>query len=94
MLSDKAADKITASLCSICDSFIATEPRNERKLSAELLAQMIEKNGRSCIIEREPIAALAKAREKIEKENFEVLLIAGSLYLIGEIRGILFEVRD
>lgn len=55
---------------------------------------MIEKNGRSCIIEREPIAALAKAREKIEKENFEVLLIAGSLYLIGEIRGILFEGRD
>ncbi len=94
VLSDKAADKITASLCSVCDSFIATEPRNERKLSAELLAQMIEKNGRSCIIEREPIAALAKAREKIEKENFEVLLIAGSLYLIGEIRGILFEGRD
>jgi len=94
VLSDKAADKITESMCSVCESFIATEPRNERSLNASLLAEMIEKAGRPCEVEREPKKALAKALAGAEKENFDAVLIAGSLYLIGELRGVLLEGRE
>lgn len=94
VLSDKAADKITESLCGVCESFIATEPANERKLDAALLADMIEKKGKPCLIKKKPKEALETALEKGKKEGFDAVLFAGSLYLIGELRGILLKGRD
>ena len=94
VLSDKAADKITESLCGVCESFIATEPANERKLDAALLADMIEKKGKPCLIKKKPKEALETALEKGKKEGFDAVQFAGSLYLIGELRGILLKGRD
>lgn len=94
VLSDKAADKITESLCGVCESFIATEPGNERKLDAALLADMIEKKGKPCLIKKKPAEAMKTALEKGKKEGFDAVLFAGSLYLIGELRGILLKGRD
>mgnify|MGYP004527071373 CR=1 FL=1 len=86
VLSDKAVSGILDHLCSFCGEFIAAEPRNERKLAAEVLAEKIRERGRVCTVCADPKEAMRAALER-SREDFDVLLFAGSLYLVGEIRG-------
>lgn len=84
MLADKETDKITGHLLEITDQFIATEPDNPRKLPAAELAKLLTKQGASCTIAENADAAFRMAAEMTPPP--EVILFAGSLYLIGEIR--------
>lgn len=85
MLADKETDKIAEHFRMISNRFIATEPDNPRKLPAKELAGLLKQNGASCeIVEN---AAMAFTMAMDQNPCPDVVLFAGSLYLIGEIRG-------
>ncbi len=84
MLADKETDKITHQLRMITDRFIATEPDNPRKLPAGELAGLLREKGAVCQVAESGKSAVPMAMAMPDKPD--VILVAGSLYLIGEIR--------
>ena len=89
LLSDKDIKAILTHFYEIADDFIATEPLSNRKLCAEMLKNEIIAAGKNCI-------AAAKAEDACKaafevKDKYDVILFTGSLYLLGEIRGIIRE---
>ena len=90
MLADKEIDKITDSFCEITDQFIAAEPDNPRKLPARELARILKEKGAACEIAESAGQAVRMARS--HKSEPEVVLFAGSLYLIGSVKEILNHV--
>ena len=87
MLADKDTDNILKEFTAITEDFIATEPNNPRKMDCSSLKEKVEALGASCIACVNPKDACALAIKK--SLEYDVILFAGSLYLIGEIRGIL-----
>ncbi len=89
MLKDKNADKILEILLPRASCILATEPDNPRKLTAALLRELIAEKGRECDL----ASSVAEAVEYAEsnKDRFDVVLFAGSLYLAGKVRSILNE---
>lgn len=87
MLADKKIDGLLDQFEMIADDFIATEPDNPRKLSAAELCGMIRKRGKQCIAMKDPEEACRYAETALSA--YDVVVFAGSLYLIGKVRGIL-----
>ncbi len=87
MLADKKIDKLLDKFEAIADDFIATEPDNPRKLSAIDLCGQIQNRGKSCAAIEDPERASRYAGKL--SSSYDVTLYAGSLYLIGKIRGLL-----
>lgn len=87
MLADKKIDKLLDQFEQITDEFIATEPDNPRKLSAAELCGQITARGKKCIAIGDPEDACRYAGES--SASYDVIVYAGSLYLIGKVRGIL-----
>lgn len=87
MLADKDTEKILNEFTAITDSFISTEPENPRKMDAESLKAEIEAMGADCESFPDCREAVQAAAER--GKNFDAVLYAGSLYMIGAIRGIL-----
>lgn len=85
MLADKDTETIVSHFCDITDKFIAAEPDNPRKLTAEKLAEMLHNKGASCKVAKDAETALKLAVE--HESGPDVVLCAGSLYLISAIRG-------
>lgn len=85
VLADKDVDAILRHFYGIADDFIATEPENERKLTAGELENAIISAGKSCEAVPDPIKAYQRALELSGK--YDVILFAGSLYLLGKIMG-------
>ena len=87
MLADKQVDKILEAFTGITGDVIATEPDNPRKLRAGMLAERLERLGLS------PMTAggAAESVRMVEDmgRDYDVVLFAGSLYLIGDVRRIL-----
>lgn len=90
MLADKETEKIACWLGKISKDMIAAEPDNPRKLPAGDLAELLKKQGCTCETAESGKAALQMAMEHEIKPD--VILFAGSLYLIGDIRGSLKHV--
>lgn len=86
MLVDKKIDKILEKFEMITDDFIATEPDSPRKLSASILCEQILKRGNKCVAVNDPEEACRYAGGLASND---VMVVAGSLYLIGKVRGIL-----
>lgn len=87
VLADKDVNSILDAFTGISSDFIATEPENPRKLEAFKLAEMLEMRGVKCAAIPDYKEA---CREAIARsESFGAVVFAGSLYLIGKIRGIL-----
>lgn len=84
VLADKAVDDILDAAVCIGNDFIAVEPDNPRKLDSSVLAEKLKARGRNCITAKDPKTALAMADSA--GEDHDVILGAGSLYLIGELR--------
>ena len=86
MLADKQVDEILKSFTAITDKMIITEPDNPRKLTVDELGETLNKMG------IEPFKAkTAKEAVKLAesmKEEYDLILFAGSLYLIGDVRRI------
>ena len=89
ILKDKSYEDMVGELALLTDEFIVTEPQNERKLNSLVLSETLEAHGAKCLIEPNPKDAFERAMEI--KNNYDVIVFAGSLYLIGEIRGFLGE---
>lgn len=85
MLADKDTDAIIDNFCGITSEFIAAEPDNPRKLSAGELAVQLREKGANCKVAENAEHALRLATE--HECRPDVILCAGSLYLISAIRG-------
>lgn len=87
VLADKAADKIMAEFLKFTDEFIVSEPVSARRMDAQKLAALLRKGGARCEVVPDPedacLRALARAKD------YEAVLFAGSLYLIGKVRSML-----
>ena len=84
ILADKEIDSIVKFLTKITDHIIVTEPDNPRKLSAEKLAGHVADFG--VVAEAVPDVEAAVHRAKELADGYDVILFAGSLYLIGDVR--------
>ena len=76
---------MAALLLPLAKHLVLTEPDNQRKLSAEALGQVAAHLGYDAPWEKDPAEAVRLARRLAGPEG--VVLCAGSLYLIGAIRG-------
>lgn len=84
ILADKEIDSIVKFLTKITDHIIVTEPDNPRKLAAEKLAGHVADFG--VVAEAVPDVEAAVHRAKELADGYDVILFAGSLYLIGDVR--------
>ncbi|MDD5926883.1 MAG: bifunctional folylpolyglutamate synthase/dihydrofolate synthase [Firmicutes bacterium] len=89
VLADKDTESILKEFTAITDFFIATEPENPRKLDSDILKHQIETLGAKCEGVSDCRKAVKAAAEKSRRESFDVILYAGSLYMIGAVRGLL-----
>lgn len=89
MLADKDVEAVTGYFAQITKDFVVTEPDNPRKMTAGALAEQMEKQGACCSAEADLEKACKTALQRADREGFDVVLFAGSLYLIGAARGIL-----
>ena len=87
MLADKDVNGIIGEFTKITKDFVITEPDNPRKLTADKLAVLLEEQGCTCHVA--PMAEDACTQVEKIKDQYDVVLFAGSLYLIGKIRSIL-----
>lgn len=87
ILADKDVETVIDTFISITKDFVATEPNNPRKMEAVALADMIKGKKAKCTICKTPREAVTFSLKN--EENYDLVLFAGSLYLIGEIRGLL-----
>lgn len=84
ILADKEIDSIVKFLTKITDHIIVTEPDNPRKLAAEKLAEHVADFGVAAEAVPDVEAAVHRAKELAD--GYDVILFAGSLYLIGDVR--------
>ena len=84
ILADKEIDSIVKFLTKITDHIIVTEPDNPRKLAAEKLAEHVADFGVAAELVSDVEAAVHRAKELAD--DYDVILFAGSLYLIGDVR--------
>lgn len=87
MLADKQVDEILNHFVKITDDIIATEPDNPRKLPAADLGEKLRGMGITPLEISDSISCV-KAAWSIWKD-YDVVIFAGSLYLIGNIRRII-----
>lgn len=87
ILADKDLNGILKHFYELTDDFIATEPTNARKLPAETLNREIRAAGKNCMAIQNSAEACEKAIEISGK--YDVVLFAGSLYLLEEIRSVI-----
>jgi len=91
MLTDKKTDILLDKFSEITQEFIATEPNIPRKLPSVKLFNAIKKAGMKGIA----IEKLEEACRYVEGlTDYDVIVFAGSLYLIGEVRGILNHEKE
>lgn len=84
ILADKEIDSIVKFLTKITDHIIVTEPDNPRKLAAEKLAEHVADFGVAAEAVSDVEAVVHRAKELAD--DYDVILFAGSLYLIGDVR--------
>lgn len=84
ILADKEIDSIVKFLTKITDHIIVTEPDNPRKLAAEKLAEHVADFGAAAEAVSDVEAVVHRAKELAD--GYDVILFAGSLYLIGDVR--------
>lgn len=88
MLKDKDYEGIIGQFLEITGDFIVTEPQNPRKLLAEELSEVLIASGaRSAVPRPKPEDAVNYVNQI--KSDYDAVIFAGSLYLIGEIRSML-----
>ena len=84
ILADKQIDSIIKFLTKITDHIIVTEPDNPRKLAASELAKHMADAVVTAEVASDAEAAMHRAKELAD--GYDVILFAGSLYLIGDVR--------
>ena len=90
MLRDKKYNEMVEKLTVISSDFITVRANSPRTLSAEELKVVITAKGKNAEAAGSIQDGVKKALEVTEKD--EVLVFCGSLYMIGEVRGILKKI--
>ncbi len=86
LLTDKDVDQIVASLSSLADEIIVTEVDYDlRKLDSSSLAEKVAAYNKNISITKDSSQALEEILKKAGSND--LVVVAGSLYLIGELRG-------
>jgi len=87
VLKDKEVEKILKALCSLASKVIATKPDNPRALEADQLAEKVKKYCRDV----EPVPGIEDAVHLAvgSAGPGDLILVSGSLYLIGKVRKII-----
>lgn len=92
MLADKQRQQALAHLLPLLRQAVITPPPLPgRSGDWELLVDLCQAAGVAAVAEAEPPAALRLALAPVERGDCDLLLICGSLYLLGEMRGLLLE---
>ena len=86
ILADKDVEHMVEILAPLADEIIVTEVNMPRKMKAESLEEIIGKYNPNTIIEKNREEAVNKAINMAKPDD--LIVFAGSLYLIGEIRSI------
>ncbi len=89
ILKDKDTEHVIAEFRKIASDFVATEPDNPRKLTAPEFKALLEGTGAEAEAVPDINEALERALIKAREENFDGVICAGSLYLIGRLRTLL-----
>lgn len=87
ILADKQVEEMVKKIVPKAHKIIAVTPHSERAEEGEKLKAVIEKYNRSCIAIESYEEAYLKALTYCEKKD--LLLISGSLYMIGDMRRII-----
>ena len=77
---DKDCDTFLKNLLRKDSVVICTEPKSKRATKKEILANYVKKNGSKAIISTD----LREAIQLAKKETHDLIVITGSLYLVGE----------
>ena len=89
ILGDKDVEHMVEIISPLADEIIVTEVNMPRKLEAKSLETMINKYNSNTIVEKDIEKAIRKAFERANEDD--LIIFAGSLYLIGDVRKIVFE---
>lgn len=87
ILKDKEFEEMVKQLSSISDKIICLSPKNDRALSQQDLKNQFLKEGKDALCFSDYKEAYEYSYGLLDKED--ILLIAGSLYMIGELRKII-----
>ncbi len=87
MLEDKDIEGFLKLIIPLVDRVVTTRPDNPRAMGAEALKEKVISYGKPVYAHDDINEAIAKA-EELTNEN-EVILYAGSLYMIGAVRGVI-----
>ena len=91
-MADKDVSQMTKRLSTRVHCVVTTRPNVPRAMEADELAQAFAQNGLKAAAVPEPAEALRQARAIAGPEG--TVLVAGSLYLIGEIRTLLRQEKE
>ncbi|NMP37042.1 MAG: bifunctional folylpolyglutamate synthase/dihydrofolate synthase [Clostridiales bacterium] len=89
MMADKDYARSVSFIASLCDEFAAVKPQNPRSLDAQTLADCAGLYCRTVRTAESPQNAVRDFLKKSQKND--IILVCGSLYLAGEIRGFIVE---
>jgi dihydrofolate synthase/folylpolyglutamate synthase len=93
MLSGRDVDDMVSPLVSLgFAEFYCCAPRSPRAMSARDVAHAVRRAGGTASEHPSGVAALAHARERSSDDD--LILVAGSLYLVGEVRGEVIHVAS
>jgi dihydrofolate synthase/folylpolyglutamate synthase len=84
ILADKQVDKMLDHFIRMSDNFVATQPDSARKIDAQVLAEKLIDRRVNCQVRKDPKEAYKLAASQAGPEG--VIVIAGSLFLIGALR--------
>ena len=87
ILADKEPEKMLEVFGEVASDFIVTEPDNSRKMAADQLAALLREKGKNPQVVPEAEDAVKLAISKAA--DYDVVLCAGSLYMLGTIRHLL-----
>lgn len=92
MLEDKDIDSVLDILIPSFSKIIVTEPNNPRKITAEKLKEKIEKYTQ-CVESVDNIEGALNRTIEIANED-SIIISAGSLYMIGEVRTLMRKISN
>lgn len=91
MLEDKEVRVMAGMAANIGQDFIVTEPDSFKAMGAEALAEMLRDHKKNCTVLPNREQAVRMALEV--SKDYDAVLYAGSLYLIGDARRLIYD-RD
>lgn len=85
MIKGKEAELMVDELCSLGGTIVTTEPENSLRFRASKLCKIVRKSGCDC----KSLGPMGEAMAYVKKikQDYDVVIITGSLYLAGKVRG-------